>query len=212
MGKITGLEDVRDIPSKVLLMYEAVEQLLVEGVDINTIRVSTITDKAGIGKGTAYDYFDTKEDILACAVIFYIRKAMEELNKALARYTCFAEQIDFLLGEIGKGSDKHQCILRYIHMMTDTSNLSRMVQEKINCKEADKYLLAGVFVWMLEEGIKKGEVRKDLPLDYMGYVLFSKILSYILCVCGEGFAQSQEKRIRSFVYQSILNELCEKNV
>lgn len=212
MGKISGLEEVRDIPSKVLLMYEAVEQLIVEGVDLNTIRVSTITDKAGIGKGTAYDYFDTKEDILACAVIFYIRKAMEELNNALAAYDSFLGQVDFLLREIGKGSNKHQCMLRYIHMMTDTSCISRMVQERIHMMEAERYLLAGILARMLEKGMKRGEVRKDIPIDYMVYVLFSKILSYILCVFGEGFATSEENRIHSFVYQSIVNELCEKNV
>ena len=72
MGKITGLEEPREIPSKVLLLYEAVEQLIVEGVDLNAICVSAITGKAGIGKGTAYEYFDTKEDILACAIMFYI--------------------------------------------------------------------------------------------------------------------------------------------
>lgn len=212
MGKITGFEEVCEIPPKVLLLYEAVEQLIVEGVDINTICVSTITEKAGIGKGTAYDYFDTKEDILACAILFYIRKVMCELKASLASYDSFLDKIEFLLSEIGESKNKHQCVIRYIHMMTDTSNLSNMVQKKINSKEADKYLLAGVFESILEEGIAKGEVRKDLPLDYMVYVILSKILSYILCVSGERFEHSQEIRIRSFVYQSIENELCEKNV
>ena len=37
------------------------------------IRVSTITERAGIGKGTAYEYFDTKDEIVACAVVSQIR-------------------------------------------------------------------------------------------------------------------------------------------
>jgi len=212
MGKITGFEKTSDIPSKVLMLYDAIEQLIVEGVDINTICVSTITEKAGIGKGTAYDYFDTKEDILACAILFYIRKVMNELRTSLEAYDCFPKKIEYLLAEIGENRMKHQCVMRYIHMMTDTSGLSRTVQKKINCKEADKYLLVGVFEDILEEGIRQGEVRKDIPLDYMVYVLLSKILSYILCVCGERFEHSQEIKIRSFVYQSIVNELCEKIV
>ena len=212
MGKITGLEEAREIPSKVLLLYEAVEQLIVEGVDLNAICVSTITGKAGIGKGTAYEYFDTKEDILACAVMFYIRKAMEELSEALSDYDCFLEQIDFLLREVEKGNDKHQCILRYIHLMTDTSDISRLVQEKMHQEEAERYLLAGIFARMLERGVERGEVRKDLPLDYMVYVLFSKTLSYLLCVCSDRMGEEKENKIRSIIYQSVANELCEKNV
>ncbi len=212
MGKITGLEEVRDIPPKVLLMYEAIEGLIVEGADINSIRVSAITERAGIGKGTAYDYFDTKEDILACAVIFFIRKAMKELNCALECFPHFIEKVDFLLEQIEKSNVQHRCVWRYIHMMTDNSTLSRLVQEKVRGKGADKYFLNEVFVKMLEEGIASEEVRKDLSVDYMVYVLFSKILSYLLCLCGEGGESTQGKKFRSFVYQSVLVELCEKKV
>ncbi len=65
MGKVTGLEDIHHVPPKVNQMYEAVMQLLEEGADVADIRVSTITERAGIGKGTAYEYFDTKEEIVA---------------------------------------------------------------------------------------------------------------------------------------------------
>jgi len=212
MGKITGLEAEREIPTKVLMMYQAVEALIKEGADINDIRVSTVTEKAGIGKGTAYDYFDTKEDILACAILFYIRKAMEELEKALQTFDSFAEQVNYLLGEIaGKGCGR-QCILHYIHMMTDNSALSRMVQEKVQSKEAEFCLLHGVFAQMLQRGINRGEIRKDLPLDYMVYLLFSKILSYVLWICGDKIRAERGENFRILVYRGILDELCEKNV
>ena len=50
---------------KVLALYEAVLKLLDEGADINTLKVSDMTERAGIGKGTAYDYFKSKEEIIA---------------------------------------------------------------------------------------------------------------------------------------------------
>ena len=49
-----------EIPEKVLLIYQAVPQMLKEGADINTLKVSEITERAGIGKGTAYEYFSSK--------------------------------------------------------------------------------------------------------------------------------------------------------
>lgn len=212
MGKITGLESINELPSKVLLLYEAVEKLILEGVDINDIRVSTITEKAGIGKGTAYDYFDSKEEILACAVTFYMRKAMEELKQLLANYDSFTEQIDFLLEEIENNSIKKQCIIRYIHVMTDTSNFSQMVKEKLHTASVKNCLPIGVFFEIVEKAKEQGEVRKDLPVNYMVYVLFSKIIVYLGCTGDDNIINLNAKQIRPYVYQSILDELCEKNV
>lgn len=209
MGRITGLERREEVPPKVLLMYEAVGRLIEENVDINDIRVSTITDRAGIGKGTAYDYFDTKEEILACAITFYMRTAVEKLEHMVFSRECFADRVALLLEEIDKGSDKQHCMMRYIHMMTDTSGFSRLVQEKIN-KEDIKNLPTGVFATMVKHAKNRGEVREDLPVEYMAYELFSRIISYMICV-GKGSLMGLEAdRIRPFVYQSILDELCEK--
>ncbi len=72
MGKINGLEDIHRVPPKVCQMYKAVIQMLEQGVDAGSIHVSDITEKAGIGKGTAYEYFDTREEIVACAFNIWI--------------------------------------------------------------------------------------------------------------------------------------------
>ena len=61
MGKINGLEDISQVPPKVRQMYGAVIEMLEEGMDASGMRVSAITERAGIGKGTAYEYFDSKE-------------------------------------------------------------------------------------------------------------------------------------------------------
>ena len=64
MSKITGLEAPNQVPPKVTAMYRAVSTLLREDKDISEMSVSMITGLAGIGKGTAYEYFDSKEEII----------------------------------------------------------------------------------------------------------------------------------------------------
>ena len=97
MGKITGLENLHQVPPKVRQMYAAVIQLIVEGADASGIRVSTITDRAGIGKGTAYEYFDSKEEIVACAVVYQLQRVFDWLENTLAEKKSFGEQLNFLL-------------------------------------------------------------------------------------------------------------------
>lgn len=60
MEAITGFETREKLPAKVLQMYRAVLELMEEGADVTTLRVSTITERAGIGKGTAYEYFTSR--------------------------------------------------------------------------------------------------------------------------------------------------------
>ena len=58
------------LPEKVRLLYEAVLAMVTDGWDINRMKVSDITAQAGIGKGTAYEYFSSKEEIIANAILY----------------------------------------------------------------------------------------------------------------------------------------------
>lgn len=208
MGKITGFEGTQELPAKVLLLYEAVEQLIAEGADIKDICVSTITDRAGIGKGTAYDYFESKDDILACAVSFYMRKTVEELKSALVKCATFPEQINCLLDEIEKDGSRKQYLIKYVHFITDTSEFSRMVQEKLGANSEKKCPPLYLYTDIVERAKENGEVRQDLPTEYMVYVLFSKILLYVISIGKDHPLKWNDQTIRPFVYQGILDELC----
>ena len=72
MGKVTGRMARGELPAKVAALYQAVLELIEEGADIAELKVSDITKKAGIGKGTAYDYFDTREEIIAYALLYFM--------------------------------------------------------------------------------------------------------------------------------------------
>ena len=52
---------IRPSSKKIVLMYQAVLDLLEEGKDPSSLKVIDITNKAGIGKGTAYDYFRRRD-------------------------------------------------------------------------------------------------------------------------------------------------------
>ena len=56
------VENMKNPPDKMRLMFEAVSELIRQQRDISTIKVQDITTEAGIGKGTAYEYFSSKEE------------------------------------------------------------------------------------------------------------------------------------------------------
>lgn len=210
MAKMTGLEEFQDVPSKVLRMYDAVIRLIEEGEDASGIRVSTITDRAGIGKGTAYDYFDTKEDIVACAVVFHIRRIFNLLEQELQKQETFEKQLSWLLEEMGRESNRKYCFIRMVHILTDNSDFSRQVRQKMMSNSFKRYHPVNVFGRILQQGVDKGELRGDLPIEFMVYTIFSGLLTYMLSISTEECFHVSPKTMKSYVHQQIMQELCEK--
>ena len=207
MSKISGLEDIHKVPPKVSQMYAAVIQMLEEGADVAGIHVSDITEKAGIGKGTAYEYFDTKEEIVACAIVYHAQWIFEWLENALKERKSFREQLDFLLDEIEKKDGCKNGFLRFIHMMTNNSEFSRMVREKMISEELASHLPGNMFGRILSRGVASGELRDDLPMDYMVYCLFSHLVMYVLAVTSQECVPVDAGMMRPLVCRGILNEI-----
>ncbi|MDE6924332.1 MAG: TetR/AcrR family transcriptional regulator [Acetatifactor sp.] len=210
MAKMTGLEEFQEIPSKVLRMYDAVIRLIEEGEDASGIRVSTITDRAGIGKGTAYDYFDTKEDIVACAVVFHIRRIFSMLEQKLQKQDSFEKQLAWLLDEMGREGNRKYCFIRMVHILTDNSDFSLQVRQKMMSKSFERYHPVNVFGNILKRGMDRKEIRSDLPMEFMIYTVFSGLLTYMLSINTEECFRVSPEKMKPFVYQQIMRGLCER--
>ena len=103
--------------------------------------------------------------------------------------------------------ERRGCFLRCVHIMTDYSEFSRMIQEKITREEFKPYLPTNVFGRMLRRGVERGELRNDLPLDYLVYCLFSHLVSYLLAVTTKDCFEVNPAKLRPLIYRGILNEI-----
>jgi len=113
MAKYTGKEPETEIPEKVKAMFNAVIQMLHEEADLSNCKVSDITQKAGIGKGTAYEYFESKDDIIVAAVLFTMNKVEKWLEKTILTKETFAEQMKALLDLVDERMKESECVVRF---------------------------------------------------------------------------------------------------
>lgn len=82
---------------KRILIYQAVLDLLCENYDAAEITISSIAKKAGIGKGTVYEYFSSKEDIFFEALMFFADHKIDALARALEQEGSFRERFGRML-------------------------------------------------------------------------------------------------------------------
>ena len=81
---------------KVEALYKAVMELLLEGREVRKMKVSEITEKAGIGKGTAYEYFESKEELLVDALDYFQKIWADSAQEELSRCGGFMETVNCL--------------------------------------------------------------------------------------------------------------------
>lgn len=210
MGKITGLEEVRQVPPKVRQMYMAVLQMLEEGADAAGISVSSITERAGIGKGTAYEYFDMKDEIIACAIVYEMQCFFGWLKNSLEERDSFRERLDFLLDQVEKKDVRLHCFQRFIQMMADNGRLHQMVREKMEEEAFAPFRPKNIFGSILRQGMEQGELRGDVPLDYLVYCLFSHLTVYMMLngdATGDAGFREGAAEMRPLVRRGILDAL-----
>lgn len=69
---------------KEVAVYEAVLALLRRGSNLSTLTVSQIAAAAGMGKGTLYEYFSSKDEIVEGLIFYCVDNEIDRLETALA--------------------------------------------------------------------------------------------------------------------------------
>ncbi|MFR6618886.1 MAG: TetR/AcrR family transcriptional regulator [[Clostridium] leptum] len=80
---MSGPEEKKAVNSpqdKKTAVLEAVISLVMEGKSLEALTVSETAARAGIGKGTVYEYFPSKEAMTAAAVCYYMRRELTALQ------------------------------------------------------------------------------------------------------------------------------------
>ncbi|MDY4000687.1 MAG: TetR/AcrR family transcriptional regulator [Blautia sp.] len=99
---------------KVMAMYQAVWKLLDEGKDLHKLKVSDITECAGIGKGTAYEYFRSKEEIVSKAMHYNCFMQFHELEKRVMEKQKFREALETCFDWLSETADSRNLVIQVL--------------------------------------------------------------------------------------------------
>lgn len=167
----------RELAPKVKATYQAIIQLLIEGVDLNNLTVSEITNRAGIGKGTVYDYFSNKEDMIAGALFYEMENSCRNLYDQMGQEECLYDKINLILISMEKQMAEISCFARVMHVMMDNSALGCRLREMMKNKDEDEMLIVDLIRQVMQDEI---EDEEELPKTEQIYLVMT-VLSRIIC-------------------------------
>lgn len=200
---IVNLWEEKEYPPKVLAMNEAVIELLTEGREASSLRVSEITQKAGIGKGTAYEYFKSKEEMIATALEYDLAKQIAKLVEIADKSNGFRDMLEKLMKWMSDSFKKNAGFT--LLLKPEEIQSPEMGQEmKKRCPQVK--VVYGMLEQALELGEKEGVIKK---MDhYFGSVaIMSQIMAYTLYLTNPNTIPVTEKEAQQFAVDSIIKML-----
>lgn len=102
------------VNEKEQLVYEAVFRLIDQGRDLNTLKASDIAAEAGIAKGSLYNYFTSKEEILRRSVRYVVSKTVEQFLEIIRGGHTFLETCGLVFDIISTRLESRHMAIRLL--------------------------------------------------------------------------------------------------
>lgn len=194
---------------KEIAIYQAVLALFEEGADINNLTVSEITTRAGIGKGTAYEYFSGKEEMIAKAFFYNGEMFCRQLYEGMSEERDLYHKVNYVLLAMERQISRTDCIFRLIHMLSDNSSVSKWVKELLKQKKiSGEVPVIDVIRRVLQDELDGRELSSDDKMTYLVLSIYSKVFCYGMALKEELCEKAEQREnIRGLISRGICREV-----
>ena len=196
----------RDVSEKVKAIYISIVELMQEGADLNRLTVSEITGRAGIGKGTAYEYFSDKEEMIAKALFYYARELCDLLFRLVDKEKNLYDKMNRVFLEMEQRLTETDCILRIVHIMSEKFGIGKRFRELE--KQEGMLLIEEIQKHILLEKDGAEKALSEETRVYLVMAVLSRILCYGMMLTHEFYVpEASRKKIRDKICRGICREV-----
>lgn len=205
------LQNLKDPSPKVLLMYQAVSELIRGKADVGSIKVLDITQKAGIGKGTAYEYFSSKEELIASALVYDYGMRIQNLAQTIHVPGDFREQcykiMDWLVSNKEYNKMFSGILQSSLGVDISCASMHQQLSEELIPKMRS-YIESEIDL-LMQKGIEEG-VFVERNQEKLRLAFLTAMVQYAVVMMDETRNKNgamTDEQLREFVYQSLTKSL-----
>jgi len=176
---VTKTETVKaERPDKRKLIIDAGMELIRENGYAST-RIIDIANRAGIGKGTVYAYFSSKEEILVAILKEHIPSYGDSITGNINRELSLKEKLTFMADASSQIIEKYGIFA--IILVEQLINKSDIGSEAI-IEQAAAYRkrISSVIRSIIAEAVADGELNEDINIDEATTFVTVVLSSYVL--------------------------------
>lgn len=191
---------------KELLVFEGMLNLAREGKFSKEIKTDDIAKKAGIGKGTLYNYFSSKEEIIKKTILFYMQQKFEQVYLSLNTLNSFKDMCYKIFDAISALHAAHEDLSAFLSALTQEEIMEYMKscynQKNLNLD------IQEIFTKLITLG-KNEKLITNNDKDYICWVFLSAFASLFALTqpCVPNIANKSDKTLKEYTYKMIINAL-----
>lgn len=171
---------------KEIRAFEAVQRLVEQGCAVHSLTVQQIADAAGVGKGTLYEYFESKEQILAGAALYQIGMLMEDvLRYARQEDLDFFSKVESFLSSLNRHTAARLAVAqRLLDAVPGSRRCSTLAVYGPRLAEYTAQL-NGLLEKLVEQGKAEGAIDPAHSVEYCGFCMNAALSHYSAALCME---------------------------
>lgn len=197
-----------DYSPKQIALFQSVVSLLEDGVSAANMKVSDIAVRAGVGKGTTYEYFSSKEEMIVRAIFYDIQIKMTELEGRIRLASGFENSYYTILEWIDENLQAKHVLYQILGMNSMDCQLSSEICNMIQIHKEGLGHIRESLVGLTDMAEQEGLISPQVPASFRNLSFISSILSYVSYLkMQNSITDVTKQQIKEFLYNSMIRAL-----
>lgn len=180
---------------KEILIFNAVTKLMHEGIKLHTVKVADIAKEAGIGKGTIYDYFKSKEEILEKALLYNMNIELSETLEKINEKDGFKNKCYIALDIVAKGARDYSSATNILFSNLSHHEFKEILENNKEYINSRYNLLKETIEDIVSLGVSENIIKEQEDKEYQIMVFESVAMGFgnTMCINKEEDKEKIEK-------------------
>nr|WP_162990792.1 TetR/AcrR family transcriptional regulator [Maliibacterium massiliense] len=180
---------LRAYSEKERIIFESTMRLVGQGADLSAVKASDIAQAAGIGKGTLYNYFTSKEQIIAETLFYHAQLCLDRLDEAIEAQAAFQAQV-YAAMQVVQGMLQHKNVMLRLlgFSMSSGGGPSHLRQSSAALMGENRARITRMLDALLDAGARQ-QVIAFTDRAYARQALAGALMGFVAVLCGGRDAQ-----------------------
>lgn len=173
----TAQDKTKSYSEKEILIFKGVLALAVTHKNMYSVTVQDIAEAAGVGKGTIYDYFSSKEEIMVKTILYSVSLANKKTTELVENLATFKQKMLAVYDMVVESVDNKLSAFNLTMSIGGISELCTLAKDHEEDIKRANYESQKIFKNILLTGVTEKVILPTTDLDYIRMAINSNIMA-----------------------------------
>lgn len=200
---------MKNYTEKEICVFNGVMAISKAGKKIYNITVQDIAKAANMGKGTLYEYFSSKEEILLNTLVYFLGLENQKAQKIAQENISFKDKVYKLYDLILKSFDDGFAAVSQFSSSDEMLDIPKLINDSKEYIEQVMTTRNQLIMDILQSGVKEGVISLDFDRDYITMAIMANLscLNYCLHLPAGVSDICQIEQKKDYAYTLLLKSL-----